>query len=250
MIIYVDLLIALNLIYDFLILKVVSLVLKRTTSNIKILLSSLIGEVSILFLILNFNYILLIIFKIILAIIMNIVTFKYKSLKYSLINISYFYMISIILGGFIYFLYLKGINYIIIMLLVPLILLIYIIQETRKSINNNIYDVGITFLNNHSINIKGYLDTGNNIKDIVSNKCVIIVNKNIVMNSYKTNKYVYVPIRVVNNNDLLRCIKIKYIIINNKKITNVLVGLSSTKIGIDNVDCLLNNYLRKEIEND
>ena len=250
MIIYVDLLIALNLIYDFLILKVVSLVLKRSTTNIKILLSSLIGEVSTLFLIFNFNYIILIIFKIILACIMNIIAFKYKTLKYSLINISYFYMISIILGGFIYFLYLRGINYIIIMLLIPIILLIYIIQETRRSINNNIYDIGITFLNNHKIIIKGYIDTGNNIKDIVSNKYVIIINEKLVTKIYKTYKYIYVPISVVNNNELLKCIKIKYIEINNKKITNVLLGLSNTKIRIDNVDCLLNNYLRKEIEND
>ena len=85
---------------------------------------------------------------------------------------------------------------------------------------------------------------------IINTVKIIIVNKDIVINNYKTKKFIYVPIRVVNNNELLKCIKIKYIQINNKKITNVLLGISNTKITIDNVDCLLNNYLRKEIEND
>ena len=250
MVIYIDLLIALNLIYDFLILKVVSLVLKRNTTNIKILLSALIGEISILFLILNFNYILLFIFKIILAIIMNIISFKYRSIKYTLTNLSYFYMISTILGGFIYFLYLRGINYIIIMLLVPIILVIYIIQETKKNTYQNYFETVITFLNNHKIKVTSYLDTGNNIKDIITNKDVIVVNKDIVNKSYKTNKYLYVPIKVLNNEILLKCIKVKYIEINNKKITNVLIGLSEDNFHLDGVDCLLNNNLRKEIEND
>ena len=245
MVIYIDLLIILNIIYDFLILKVVSIVLKRNIKNINIIISSLLGEISILFLIFNFNYVLLLISKIILAILMNIITFKYKNIRYLLTNLSYFYMISIILGGFVYFLYLNNINYIIIMLFIPLILILYIIQYSLKNKYNNYYDVVITYKNNHKIKVVGYLDTGNNIIDPVSLKPVIILDKKLYKEKYKN--YIYVNVKVLNNITLIKCIKPKYIEINNKKYENVLIGLSNDPIKIDGVDCLLNNKLRKDI---
>ena len=78
MVIYIDLLIILNFIYDYLILKVIQIVLKRNTNNKRIIISSLIGELSILFLLLNMNYIILLIGKLLLSLIINIVAFKYK----------------------------------------------------------------------------------------------------------------------------------------------------------------------------
>ena len=248
MIIYIDILLILNFIYDFLILKVVSIVLKRNTNNIRIIISSLLGELSILLLIFNCNYLILIISKIILACIMNIITFKYRNIKYLLVNISYFYMISIILGGFIYFLHIKGINYIISMLLVPLILIVYIIQNYLRYNYNNYYNVVITYNNNHKINVVGYLDTGNNIVDPISLKPVIILNKSAYKEKY--NNYIYVNVKVLNNNTLIKCIKVKYIEVNNVLIKDVLVGIIDDEIKIDGVDCLLNNKLRKEIIND
>ena len=248
MVIYIDLLIILNFLYDYLIMYIVSIVLKRQLNKKRLLLSSLIGELSILILILNINYILLIILKIILAIIMNLITFNYKTMKYTIINISYFYMISIILGGFIYYCYLNNINYIIIMIFIPILLMIYIIQNNMKYKYQNYYSVVININNKHKLNVVGYLDTGNNIIDPISLKPIIIINKELI--KYKIKYYRYVPIQVLNNNLLLKCIKIDNIIINNKKISNVLLGISDTKINIDGVNCLLNNKLRKEIIND
>ena len=248
MVIYIDLLIILNFVYDFLILKVVCIVLKRNTNNLRIIISSLFGEFSILLLILNYNYIILLVSKLLIAIIMNIIAFKYKNSKYLLINISYFYMISIILGGFIYFLHIKGVNYIVIMSLIPLILLIYIIQNYFKNNYSNYYNVVITCNNNHKIKVVGYLDTGNNIVDPISLKPVIILNKNRYKEKYKS--YIFVNVKVLNNTTLLKCIKPKYIKINNHIINNVLIGLAEEDIKIDGVDCLLNNKLRKEIIND
>ncbi|MBR1417037.1 MAG: sigma-E processing peptidase SpoIIGA [Bacilli bacterium] len=250
MVIYIDLLIALNLIYDFLILKVVSIVLKRNTNNMRIFIASIIGEISILFLVLNFNYILLFICKIFLAILLNIITFNYKSIKYTIYNLSYFYMISIILGGFIYFLYLKGINYIIIMLLIPIILFIYVILQENNIRYQHYYEVIITFVNNHKIKVTGYLDTGNTLRDPISLKPIIIVDKNILKGIGSIRSPILVPVNVLNNHFLLTCFKVKNISINSKIITNVLIGISESKINIDGVGCLLNNYLRKEIEND
>lgn len=245
MVIYIDLLIIFNFIYDFLIIKVISIVLKRNTNNKKIILSSLMGELSILHLILNYNYIFLLVCKIILSSLMLVIAFNYKGIKYLLINLSYYYMLSIIIGGFIYYLYSNGINYIIIILLVPLILLIYIIQNHFKYNYNNYYDVVITYNNNHKIKVTAFLDTGNNIIDPISLRPVIILNKCMYKEKYKN--FIYVSVKVLNNTTLIKCIKPKYIEINNHKISNVLIGIVDEKIKIDGVDCLLNNELRKEI---
>ena len=134
------------------------------------------------------------------------------------------------------------------MILIPIILTIYIIQNNLRYKYNNYYNVVININNKHKINVVGYLDTGNNIIDPISLKPVIVVNKELINSNIKY--YKLVPIQVLNNNILLKCIKIKNIQINNKIITNVLLGISDTKINIDGVDCLLNNKLRKDIIND
>ena len=246
MIIYIDLLIVLNFIYDYLIMNIVSIVLKRIINKKRLFLSSIIGELSILFLILNFNYIILLTLKLLLAIIMNIISFKYKNIKYTLTNLSYFYMISIILGGIIYYCYLNHINYLITMIIVPLILTIYIIHNNLKINYNNYYNLVITFKNNHILNLNGYLDTGNNLIDPINNNPIIIINPNII--NYKN--YRLVPIQVLNKHILLKCIDIKNIKINNKIINNITLGISDININIDGVDILLNNRLRKEIDDD
>lgn len=244
MIIYIDLLIILNFIYDLLILNVVSIVLKRNTNKKRLILSSLIGELSIL--LIRCNYIILIISKIILALVLNIISFNYKNIKYTLINLSYFYMISIILGGFIYYCYLNNINYIITMLIIPILLTIYIIQNNLKYNYNNYYNTVITLNNNHIINGIGYIDTGNNLIDPINNKLIIVLNKNII----NPKKYYLVPIQVLNETLLLKCIKIKNIKINNKIFNNITLAISDTYINIDGVDILLNNNLRKELTNE
>ena len=249
MTIYIDLLILLNFIYDFIILKVVSIVLKRNVKNIRIIVSSLIGEISILFLILNLNYQLLIICKIILAIIMNIIAFKYCNIRYLITNLSYFYMLSIILAGFIYYMYLNHINYAIILLIFPIIFIIYIIQFNNKNKYKYYYKVGIILDNNHKIIVNAYLDTGNNIIDDITLKPVIIVSKK-VLKDIKIKKYHYINVKVLNQVILLKCFNVKGIEINNNIIKDVVVGISNDSIGIDKIDCLLNNNLRKDIIND
>ncbi len=244
MIIYIDLLLVLNFIYDLLILNVVSIVLKRNTNNKRLILSSIIGELSIL--LIKCNYITLLISKVLLAIALNIVSFDYKNIKYTLINLSYFYMISIILGGFIYYCYLNNINYLITMLIIPILLTIYIIQNNLKYNYSNYYNTVITLNNNHIIKRTGYLDTGNNLIDPINNNLIIVLNKDVI----NPKKYYLVPIQVLNETLLLKCIKIKNIKINNKIFNNITLAISDTYINIDGVDILLNNNLRKELLNE
>ena len=248
MIIYLDLLFILNFIFDLLILLLVKIVNKRTTSKKRIIISSLCGEISILFLIFNFNYIFLFISKIILAIVLNIIAFKYNNIKYLLVNLSYFYMISIILGGFIYYLKINNINYLVIFLLAPIILLIYYIQSKNLKIKQNqYYNLSILFNNNHKINLTGYLDTGNTLIEPISKKPIIVIEKDILKNIVRVNNPLYVPVKVLNHKSLLKCIKIKCIEIEGNKIDKVMLGISEDNLNIEGASCLLNNKLIKEI---
>ena len=102
--IYIDLILLLNFGFDFILLLSVSIILRRNTEIYKLLLGAFIGSISILTLFININSLELFILKIIISILMNITSFKYKNIKYTLKNILYLYISSIILGGTLYLL--------------------------------------------------------------------------------------------------------------------------------------------------
>jgi stage II sporulation protein GA (sporulation sigma-E factor processing peptidase) len=248
MTIYIDVVIILNFIFDYFILRTVNLVLKRNISKRRLLLGALTGEISIILLLFNYNIIILLIFKIIMAIFINIIVFKYQSIKYTLINVSYFYMVSVILGGFIYSLKLNNLNYLIILLLVPFILWLYHKQENKlKDQYKNYYLVKIVFKNNKELTINGYLDTGNNLIDPISNKPIIILDKRLTKGVISIRSPIYVPYNALNYHSVLKCLKPKYIKVNTHIINNVLIGIMDNPINIDGVGCILNNKLKEEI---
>ena len=104
MTVYVDMVFLLNFYLDFLILMTTCITLKRKTTIRRIVLGAFIGSLSIFFLFFAIPSFLLFFFKLFIAILMVISTFHYKDLKYTLNNLGYFYMISVILGGFFYYL--------------------------------------------------------------------------------------------------------------------------------------------------
>ena len=247
MIIYIDFIIIINFIFDFLILKTISITLKRTTTTKKLILSSLIGELSILLFYFNNKLIILLIFKILLAIIMNIIAFTYQNLKTTVENLSYFYMISIIIAGFIYFLKQQNINYFLCIFLVPIILLIYKKQTKKlKATLQNYYQITIDFDDNNILNLTAYLDTGNTLIDPITKKPIVILDKKLTQNLIKIRSPILVPIKVLNNTSLLQCIKPKSIIIENKQYTKVLIGLSNDNLNLNGAECLLNLKLMEE----
>ena len=73
--IYIDELIILNFIIDFLILKTTSSILKLNVKNSRLIISSIVGEISLLYLFINLNNIELTLFKILIGVIMNFISF-------------------------------------------------------------------------------------------------------------------------------------------------------------------------------
>lgn len=252
--IYLDLVMILNFVIDFLLLISVSIILKRKVSINRLLIGSFIGGLSIILLFININNIELFIYKIMISILMIIIAFKYVNIRYTLINLLYLYMSSIILGGFLYFLNLEfslkhigiifinnglSINFIFLIVTSPIILYIYISQTKKLRYKyNNYYNIEI-YINKNKYNYIGYMDTGNILKDPLTGKSVILIDKRKVLfdiSSFRLIPYISV------SSGLLKIIKIDKLIFEGKTYKKVLLGIIDN-INIDGIDLILNRYL-------
>ena len=256
--IYLDLVFILNFVFDFLLLMTTSILLRRRIKLRRIILGALIGSISIGILFIKITSLQLFLLKIFISILMCLVTFSYKDFKYTLKNIGYLYMTSLVLGGFLYFLntefsykqeglvfFYEGlsINYIFLLIFSPIILYIYIKQGINlKRTYNCYYKTSITIKNNIIKGI-GYLDTGNNLKDPITGKMIILVNPNKLKN---VSNYYFVPYETASSSGLLKCMKADKIIVEKYGFyKNALIGIMDKKINIDGVDFLLNNRMEK-----
>ena len=250
MIIYIDLLIIINFLFDFFLLLTINIALKRYTKIYRLVLASLFGELTLLSLWIPFTSSLFTILKIGMGFIMVLIAFGYKNIKYTLYNVLYLYMTSIILGGFIYYLNIefKNIPYILILFIAPIILYIFIkSMKVLKEIKNYYYQVSIVFNDDCKLHLTSFLDTGNKLRDPLTNKPIILINKKKLKGWVNIRSPMYIPYNSLNYHGLLECIKPKYILINNKKLTNYLIGLSEQSFKLNGVDCLLNYQILEEI---
>ena len=255
MIIYLDLVMILNFAIDFILLLTVSLVLKRNVKLTRIMLGAFIGGLSILFLFFNINSFILFIFKAIISILMILTTFGYKTLKYTLVNILYLYMSSIILGGFLYLLNLEfsykhigimffnnglSINFIFLIIFSPIILYIYIKQTKNLRYNySNYYNIEI-INKNKKYKYTAYMDSGNVLVDSLTKKAVILIDKRKLLFNIK--EFRLIPYMGVNGSNMIKVVKIDKLIFNNKEYSNILLGIMD-KISLDGVDVILNRKL-------
>ncbi len=259
--IYIDLILFLNFAFDFIILLTTSILLKRNTKLIRIFIGAIIGSITILVLFIPFTTFSLFIIKIILSIIIILSTFGYHDIKYTLNNLFYFYIVSIILGGFMYYLNLEfsyknigivffhsgiGTNYIFVLILGPLVLYFYTKMMKKYKNDIKLYHKVDLYINNKIIKLNGLMDTGNTLVDPYNNKKIIIVYNKELNKLINNRNFYLVPIESVNNSVLLKCIKVNKVFIEGLGIRkDVVVGLSNDKIKRNGVNCIL-NYLLME----
>jgi len=237
--IYLDLILIINFIIDYLLLYGTKKILKNKTSIKRILLGSIIGSISSLLMIYQNN----IIIKILLSILIIIITFGINNI---IKNTTYFYLLSIILGGTLYLfdLNIYKLNYQILLLISPILIYLYIKENIKyKNIYLNNYIVEI-YINNKLYKLEGMIDTGNELKDPYKKRSIILVNINL---DYRQFKYLFVPFNALNTQGIIPCIKPDKIIINNKIFTNYLIGLSKDKFHLNGVECILPNTIKEEL---
>ena len=236
--IYIDELILLNFIIDYVILSTLTFLLKKNVKKRRIFLSCLVGQLSILYLFVSLNTIFLFLFKLILGIGMILVLYGYSDIKTLIKEIVYFYILCFFLGGTLYYFKIENlIKYEIYLLFIPLILNIYkYFTYHLKTIINTHRRVTIYLNNGKVLFLNGFIDTGNSLIDPYTNKKVIIINK------YVYENYYLVPYKTVDNESLLKCFKPNRVYIEGiGERHDVVVGVVKKKF--NGYDCLLNYEL-------
>lgn len=237
--IYLDVIFLINFLYDFLILSSVSVLLKKHAKLSRLLISSLVGSVSLITLFISFDNFFLLIFKFILSLVMVIIAFGVKRIIY---NLFYMYVITVILGGTQYMLtgnYYE-VNIITFGIVSPIIIILYIrsMKNYKLSITKY-YDV-LIISGRDTLKLVGYMDTGNRLKEPILGKPIIMIS-----NKHKLlfNNIYLVPYKVINGTSILKCGSVDNVFVDGKKV-DCLVGLVDEEIFKD-VDCILNEYIRE-----
>lgn len=253
--IYLDLVFLLNFFFDFLLLYGTSKILKEMVPIKRLVLGSVIASLSVFLLFIKLNSVSLFLIKVIISIGIILTTFgKRNFIK----NISYFYLLSIVLGGSLYLLNISftyrnqgilfinnglSINFILLIIVSPIIIFCYVKEHILyKNTYGNIYEV-LIIKNNKKYKLMGLLDTGNRLKDPYKGRSVILVNNDILMEG----DIVYVPYKALNTTGVIKCYKVDKVIVEKKEFSNCLVGISKDKITIDGVECILPNIFKEEL---
>lgn len=258
--IYVDIIFLINLIYDYLILNSVNIVLRRRIKVKRILCGSFIGSISafgIFYPLLNNIYLTLL-----LGIIMVLLTFGFKDIIYLKNNLLYFYLISVIFGGFLYLVNIKFnhhynssdaynfqimTNFIGIIILSPIIYFFYLYANKNNNVNHkNYYNLKFS-LKNKIYDITAFYDTGNLIKDPYKGRPVILINEKLLYGDIKNKSPIYVPCNMINNHILLKCYKPNLLVVNNRVINNTLIGLWDKSNFYDGIDAIISGYIGDKI---
>jgi len=248
MIVYIDVVFAINLIFDYSLLLTTDLILKRNANLKKVLLGAFIGELSLITLFVQFNSTSLFVFKVLLSFLMSICTFGYKDKKYTTYNVVYLYLMGIILGGFITYLYNEfkinreySLKYILILSVSLIGLFIYYKLITKmKNDYNNRYKV-IIYYEDKIYEGLGFLDSGNTLASPISGKPIILIEKEYI--TLHKLKLLPVPFNALNHRGLVYCFKPDRLIVNDKEYKDILVGLSDIKFNLDGVSILLNSKM-------
>ena len=254
--VYIDLILVLNFIIDFLILLTTSIILRRNARIKRIIVSTIVGTLSILVLFIDMSNITLFLYKLILSIILILIAFGYKDIKYFLNNLMYFYTTSVLLGGFLYYLNIQigyqkvgftfidsnaKLNFLVVVIFSLFILYIYSRQiKELKLFYSNRKKVNV-YLDDKIIELNGYVDSGNTLIEPYGGKYVIIAYNKEISDYLKVNNYIIVPYKALNHEGIIKCIIPKHVYIDGIGLKdNVVVGISESKIKMDGIDCLLN----------
>ena len=82
------------------------------------------------------------------------------------------------------------------------------------------------------------MDSGNNLS-YLSNDVILLDKRKMI---FDISKYLYVPLVTVSGESIIKAFKPDKVLINNKKIKKVLVGIIDN-ISMDGVDVILNNNI-------
>ena len=248
MTVYIEVIFLINLIFDFCLLATTDLLLKRHASFKRIFLGALLGEISMVTLFVSLSIFWMFVFKIGLSVIMCLSAFKYRDFKYTFYNVLYLYLVGIILGGFVYYLFNEfqinreySFKYLLILFLSPIVLIIYYKLTMRFKNNYNNRHQLIFKYGSETFEGIGFLDSGNKLVSPISGKPIILVEKEYI--TLHKLKIIPVPYNALNHHGIVNCFKPDLVLVDGRETQNVLIGISEVKFNIDGCNALLNSKM-------
>ena len=209
MTIYLDIVFLENALMNYIILYATGFVQKRKMKNFKLIISSVLGALYAIISYLKIIPIYSTLFmKILLSVIMIYVAFNNENAKQLLKNLLLFYLASFVIGGcalaMLYMISPKRVSfqngvlvgtYPMKITLIAGLVGFFIIQysfslnKRQMKIKDLLCELEIV-VNNKKVKMKGYIDSGNTLKDPISKKPVIIVEKEVMQEIVDVNKLV------------------------------------------------------------
>ena len=210
MTVYLDVIFLENLIINYIIIYATSVILKIQAKKIKMFLGSLIGAIySVIYYIIQLELYSNVVVKVILSIIMIYIAFEPGNFKILAKQILLFYLVSFVFGGsaiaIIYMSNSQNItiqngvlvgNYTMFTVFIGIVIAFIVvitafkIVKTKISKKDLICDIELK-VNNKKIQVKGMIDTGNLIKEPITNLPVIVMEHTLF--------YDIIPKEILNN---------------------------------------------------
>ena len=191
--VYVDVIIIENIIVDLFLMLVTLKLLRIKYKTKSLYFSSILGSLYTLTTFMDFNLLNNVVIKILVAFIMIYITVEKKKLINVIKGTIVFFIVAFTLGGLIFAIVMKESTYNIegdfiikgisikwiffsVLILGIVIIRIYDSIKDMTLLDNFIYDICIK-INENTLLIKGYLDTGNELREPVTNLPCILVEK-------------------------------------------------------------------------
>lgn len=254
-ILYVDVLFAINFSMDFVSLFICGKILHKKIPKLRIIIASIIGGLyGVLSLIFSVNLALEIIICVIISVIMCGMVFYEKNIKSISVSLIVFWLVSSLLGGVMSFLYTiankllseyinsytyetvyNGVRFFVIatvtILLTSFCCKIFFNNKDKKT-------VLITVINkNREFKLNGLCDSGNLLRDPLSNRCVILISKKCVLGKEIENEddlhKRFIPYTDISGSGMLKGIMPTKIVINNKEVSALIAPVNQSFDGND-----------------
>lgn len=209
MTVYIDVIFLENLIINYIILYATSIIAKVKIKQYRVLLGSAIGAIySVIYYVVNLEWFVLAGVKIVLSIVIIYISFNSKDFKNLIKQVIFFYLISFIFAGaslaVIYMVNSNNISiqngaiigeYTLRTILIGIIISFFIMMAALKFIKKrqNIYCNIRIKLNNQEIITNAMIDTGNFLKEPITNIPVVVVEDTLL--------YEIIPKEILNNID-------------------------------------------------
>ena len=224
-IVYLDIILIENFIIDFFLLKITSKVMRISITTRRLIIASVLGSLyTVTLFIPKLELLTSMPFKVLMSFFIICALFKNSAFKVMVKGTVIFILLSVLLSGLCLLLALLKSNYsittglnlkensmknIVLSLIVLYLLMDRIISyfKERALINNFIYDVEFE-LNDLRYYIKGFLDTGNELKEPLTNlPCILVEEK--YMGKFDEKKCYFIPYSAVGVKGNLKGIKVK-----------------------------------------